>query len=122
MSERHRVANDPGKPMVFSFAGRSPHVFAYRVWVKRPGDEEWTDPGCTGDTQDDVPDSCDLGALPDGTLMDIPIAIGGKKESRYEGAVIFTQDGAVCHGGVRPFSGTTSDDGGGAEYLRVVLV
>ncbi len=122
MSERHRVGNDAGQSVVFSFAGRSPHVFAYKVWLKRPGDDDWTDPGCTGDTQDDVPDSCDLGPLPDGTVLDIPVAIGGNEESQYKGDVVFTQGGAVCHGGVVPFSGKTSGDGGGAEYLRVVLV
>lgn len=123
MSERRRIANDPDTPMVFNFVGASPHVFAYRVWIRRPVDDGWTTCDCCeGDTQDDVPDTCDLGALPDGTLLDIPVAIGGKKNSRYRGAVVLTQQGAVVPGGVIPFGGTTSDEGAGAEYLRVVLV
>lgn len=123
MSERLRVANDPATRLVFNLAGGSPHVFAYRVWIKRPADDDWTTCDCCeGDTQDDVPDTCDLGALPDATLLDIPVAVGGKGNSAYKGEIVFTQDGRVVHGGVISFADTASGDGGGAEYIRVVLV
>jgi hypothetical protein len=123
VSERRRVASDPGVALFFNFAGGSPHVFAYKVWIKRPEDDDWTTCDCCeGDTQDDIPDTCDLGALPDATLLDIPVAVGGKKSSAYRGEIVFTQDGRVVHGGVISFADTTSEDGGGAEYIRVVLV
>ena len=122
MSERRRVANDPDTDMVFRFAGESPHAFAYKVWIRRPADGEWTTcECCEGDSEDDVADECSLGMLPDGTLLDIPVAVGGARESAYRGRVVFTQDGQPVDGGELAFSGRTSDDGAGAEYLRVVL-
>lgn len=122
MSERRRVANDPDKDMVFSFAGESPHAFAYKVWIRRPDHDEWTTCACCeGDSEDPVADECSLGTLPDRTLLDIAVAVAGARESAYRGRVVFTQDGQPEDGGELAFSGRTSADGAGAEYLRVVL-
>lgn len=121
MTDRRQVANDPAEPMVLSFAGQSPHVFTYKVWVKRPADDDWSDSGCAGDTEDEDPPRCELGVLPDGTLLDIPIAIGGRRQSAYNGELVFSQQGTVVTGGTVAFSGTTSDEGAAVEYIRLVL-
>jgi hypothetical protein len=121
MSDRRRVGNDPDQPITFEIAGESPHVFAYRVGVKRPTDDGWTEPGCEGDTDETNPARCDLGRLPDGTLLDIPVAVGGAPSSAYRGRIRLIQGGEPAADGDIRLAGRTSEDGAGAEFVRVVL-
>jgi hypothetical protein len=115
------VANDEGLPHDINFVGQSPHVFAYRMWFRRPDEEEWTE-FALGDTEDDVPDHHATGPHPDGTRIAINVAVGGKPSSTFRFVVTFSQDGAIAQGGTFVESGRTGQNGGGSCKLMIVLV
>lgn len=120
MSETRPIGNDAGEEMDINFAGQSPHVFAYRMWFRRPGDESWTLFG-EGDTSDDVPDHQSTGPHPADTQIIVWTAVGGKPNSNYRFLLTFSQGGAIVTGGVISRSGKTSGDGGGARKTKVIL-
>ena len=121
MSLPKPVANDADKPIDINFAGQTPHVFAYRMWYRRPGEESWTK-FAEGHTEDDQADHHRTGPHPDGTKIASMVAVGGKKSSLYRFLLIFSQDGQVVQGGIIRESGKTSADGGALKSTRVVLV
>ena len=121
MSMPKPVENDSDKPIDINFVGQSPHVFAYRIWYRLPGEDSWTIIG-DGDTQDDVPDYHGTGPHIDGTQIAIMVAIGGKKNSMYRYLITFSQDGAIAQGGAIQERGRTSADGGAVRTTKVVLV
>jgi len=92
------IRHDATKEVQISVVSRSPHVVAYRLWFKRPGDAAWTRIG-DGTTADDVPDSVTSGPFPDGTLIAYWLGIGGNANTKYRTLVIFSQEGNVLPGG-----------------------
>lgn len=122
MPDMPTVQNNPQEKLIVNFVGKTPHVFAYRFWHLEPGQSVWTE-FHAGHTQDDMPDhTTTSSALQDGTQIAVVVALGGKKNSRYEFLLIFSHAGVVGHGGAIPFSGTTDKDGAGAKVERVILV
>jgi hypothetical protein len=115
------LANDESLPHDVSFVGQSPHVFAYRMWFRRPDDEEWTE-FALGDTDDDVPDHHMTGPHPDGSRIAINVAVGGKPNSTFRFIVSFSQDGGIVQGGTFVEAGRTGDNGGGSCKLGLIFV
>lgn len=115
------VANGDTTAHDVNFVGQSPHVFAYRMWFRRPADEEWTE-FALGDTEDDVPDHHTTGPHPDGTRIAINVAVGGKPRSTFRFVVTFSQNGEVVQGGMFVESGRTGENGGGSCKVGVIFV
>jgi hypothetical protein len=121
MSMPKPVENDADKPIDINFVGQSPHVFAYRMWYRPPGEDDWTVIG-EGDTQDDIPDHHVTRPHSDGTQIAIMAAIGGRPNSMYRYLITFSQEGAITQGGAIQERGKTSADGGAVKTTKVVLV
>ena len=117
---QHQIANDPSQALDINIVGQTPHIFAYRIWVKEPGAADWTEIA-VGDTADSVPDHHLTGPHPDGTLISIAYAVGGKPKSNFRVLSTFSQGGAMVTGGAVTESGQTSASGGGARISRITL-
>ncbi len=115
------VQNDDALPHDINFVGQSPHVFAYRMFVKRAGETSFTE-FAAGDSEDDVPDHHVTGPHPDATRIVINVAVGGKKNSLFKYIVTFSQGGSVVLGGTFARSGRTGAGGGGGDKISVILV
>jgi len=105
------IGADPTLAIDLEVAGETPHVIAWRVWTKAPGEDRWT-VVAEGHSEDDVPDVHAIGPLAPGTLVAWWLGIGGPAGSWFRAAVRFRQRGRVLEGGERRVRGRTNDRGG----------
>jgi hypothetical protein len=99
---------------------QSPHVIAYKIWVKRPG-ADWVEVG-EGQTADELADFFSLPPLPEGTALDYWFGIGGNAMTAWRALLTLSQDGRIVPGGLCAESGTTDDVGIDTRETEVTLV
>jgi hypothetical protein len=115
------VSNDSSVKHDINFIGQSPHVFAYRIFIKRPQDDDFVE-FAVGDTDDDIPDHFATDPLPDATRVIMNVAVGGARNSAFRYVVTFSQNGAVVLGGTLLRNGRTRANGGGGDQISLILV
>ena len=111
MGEESAILADPTAPIDVEVAGETPHVLAYKVWTKAPGEDRWT-VAAEGHSEDDLPDIHAIGPLALGTLVAWWLGVGGSPESWFRAVVRFRQRGAILEGGERRMRGRTGSRGG----------
>jgi hypothetical protein len=105
------IRADPSLAIDLEVAAETPHVIAWRVWTKAPGDDRWT-VAAEGHSEDDVPDVHAIGPLASGTLVGWWLGFGGPPGSWFRAALRFRQRGRVLDGGDRRVRGRANDRGG----------
>ena len=110
---------DPTIPVDVTVRIDSPHVVAYRLFFRRPGDTKGT-VFATGDDQTANPATFTVGPLPRGSSIRYFMLINGNPQTAYRIAVDVEQDGAPI---VVPavLTGTTDGDGTASERGEVEL-
>ena len=111
MAEESPIHADPTAPIDVEVRGETPHVIAYKLWTKAPGEDRWT-VAAEGHSEDGVPDTHAIGPLPIGTLVAWWLGVGGRPGSWFRAGVRFGQGGALLEGGERRLRGRTNDRGG----------
>lgn len=111
MADDTPIRADPNLAIDLEVTGETPHVLAYRVWTKAPGEDRWT-VAAEGHSEDGVPDLHAIGPLTRGTLVAWWLGIGGPAGSWFRAALRFAQNGRVLDGGARRVRGRTNDRGG----------
>ena len=76
MAEESTILADPSVPIDLEVSGETPHVFAYKVWTKAPGEDRWT-VAAEGHSEDGDPDTHAIGPLALGTLVAWWLAVDG---------------------------------------------
>ncbi|HEU5153914.1 MAG TPA: hypothetical protein VFU03_04245 [Gemmatimonadales bacterium] len=105
-----RIAEvDSGSKIQVNVVNQSPHVVAYKIWVKVPG-TDWLAVG-EGQTADDIADFYNLGPYPKGTLLDYWFGIGGNARTAWSALLSIAQGGHIVPGGSVGESGTTDATG-----------
>jgi hypothetical protein len=111
MAAESAILADPTAPIEVEVAAETPHVLAYRVWTKAPGEDRWT-VAAEGHSEDGVPDTAAIGPLALGSLVAWWLGIGGAPESWFRAAIRFRQAGELLAGGERRVRGRTGSRGG----------
>ncbi|HJR53969.1 MAG TPA: hypothetical protein VJ982_09645 [Gemmatimonadota bacterium] len=111
MAEEIPILADPTAPIDVEIAGETPHVFAYKVWTKPPGEDRWT-VAAEGHSEDEISDAHPIGPLALGTLVAWWLGVGGPPESWFRAAIRFRQGGEMLAGGERRVRGRTGTRGG----------
>ena len=111
MAEDSAIHADPTLPIDVDVAGETPHVVAYRLWTKAPGEDRWT-VAAEGHSEGGTTGSHAIGPLAIGTLVAWWLGIGGRPGSWFRAAVRFGQGGALLEGGEHRVRGRTNDRGG----------
>ena len=111
---------DPTRPLQVNVANQSPHVVAYKIWVKRPN-TDWADVG-EGQTADDKPDFHTTGPCPKGTVLDYWFGIGGNPLTAWSALVTLSQDAHIVEGGLCGETGTTDADGVDLRETEVTFI
>jgi hypothetical protein len=111
MADESAIHADPTLPIDVSVAGETPHVLAYKVWTKAPGEDRWT-VAAEGHSEDEAVDTHAIGPRPIGTLIAWWLGIGGRPGSWFRAALRFGQSGALLDGGEHRVRGRTNDRGG----------
>jgi hypothetical protein len=116
-----RIARvDPGLGLEVKVVSRSPHVVAYKIWVKRPG-SDWVSVG-EGQTADQLPDSHSLDPLPKDTVLDYWLGIGGNAMTAWSALLTLEQNGRPVEGGECSENGTTDVVGVDMRETEVTLI
>jgi hypothetical protein len=111
MADESPILADPTVPIDVEVVGETPHVLAYKVWTKAPGEDRWT-VAAEGHSEDEVPDAHAVGPLALGTLVAWWLGVGGRPESWFRAAIRFRQGGEILAGGERRVRGRTGSRGG----------
>lgn len=115
------LRRDPAKGIEINVIGRSPHVVAYRMWLKKPGETVWTKIG-EGHTADNKPDFLTVAPAGDDTELDYALSIGGNANTTYRAIVTFAQDGKVLEDGTNLHTGKTDGVGFASDASRVKFI
>jgi hypothetical protein len=111
MAEESPIHADPTAPIDVEVRGETPHVLAYKLWVKAPGEDRWA-VAAEGHSEDGIPDAHAIGPLALGTLVAWWVGVGGRPGSWFRAVIRFGQGGALLEGGERRVRGRTNDRGG----------
>ena len=120
MTTKRTAQVDPSVGLQINVVNQSPHVVAYKIWVKRPG-SDWKDIG-EGQTADEVADFFDLDPQPKGTLLDYWFGIGGNPMTAWRALLTLSQGGRIVPGGLCSENGTTDDTGIDMRETEVTFV
>ena len=120
MPDKRNARVDPAARLHVNVVNQSPHVVAYKIWVKQPG-SDWVVVG-EGQTADEVADFIDLAPLPKGTLLDYWFGIGGNAMTAWSALLTLSQGGRFVQGGLCNESGTTDADGIDVRETEVTFV
>jgi hypothetical protein len=120
VTTRRLVANDPALPLDINVMGQSPHVVAYRMWFKKPGQTAWTR-FAEGHTSDDISDHHTAGPFEDETKISYWLGIAGNAGTDYRAVVTFSQSGKIVEGGMCSEEGRTDANGGAESKTEVTL-
>ena len=120
MPGKRNATVDPSREVQVNVVNQSPHVVAYRVWVKRPG-TDWVDVG-EGQTADDKADFYTISKCPKGTLLDYWFGIGGNPLTAWSALLTLSQDAKIVTGGLCGEDGTTDVDGVDVRETEVTFV
>lgn len=111
---------DPTFPIQLNIVSQSPHVVAYKIWVKVPS-ADWK-VVAEGQTADNVADFYTLGPYPKDTLLDYWLGIGGNPFTNWSAQVTISQNGHIVPGGSCPESGQTDKVGVDVRETEVRFV
>jgi len=111
MADESPIHADPSAPIFVEVVGETPHVLAYRLWTKAPGEDRWT-VAAEGHSEDGVPYAHAIGPLALGTLVAWWLGVGGPPDSWFRAAIRFQQGGRGLEGGERRVRGRTGSRGG----------
>ena len=111
MPDESPIHADPSLSIDLEVASETPHVLAYRVWTKAPGEDRWT-VAAEGHSEDGVPDVHEIGPFARDTLIAWWLGIGGPAGSWFRALLRFSQRGQVLEGGERRVRGRTNTNGG----------
>ena len=109
MPTKRTAEVDPVPKVQVNVVNQSPHVVAYKIWVKVPGADWQT--VAEGQTADDIADFYTLGPYPKGTLLDYWFGVGGNPLTAWSALLSLSQGGHIVPGGSCGESGTTDDAG-----------
>jgi hypothetical protein len=111
MPDESPILADPTRAIDLEVSGETPHVLAYRVWTKAPGEDRWT-VAAEGNSEDGVPDVHAVGPYVRDTLVAWWLGIGGPAGSWFRAALRFRQRDQLLEGGERRVRGRTNANGG----------
>lgn len=111
MTEESAIHADPTAPVDVEVVGETPHVLAYKVWTKAPGEDRWS-VAAEGHSEDGIPDAHAVGPLALGTLVAWWVGVGGPPQSWFRATIRFRQAGEILEGGDRRMRGRTGSRGG----------
>lgn len=120
MAEDNPIRADPSLPIDLEVAGETPHVLAYRVWTKAPGEKRWV-VAFEGHSEDGVVDLQPIGPFARGTLVAWWLGVGGPPDSWFRAAIRFGQAGRILDGGERRVRGRTNRRGGAVRSGEALL-
>lgn len=120
MAEESPIHADPSAPIEVEVVGETPHVLAYRLWTKAPGEDRWT-VAAEGHSEDEIPDTHAIGPLALGTTVAWWLGVGGPPESWFRAALRFHQGGGILEGGERRVRGRTSNRGGAVRSGEALI-
>src|SRR3954467_3903428 len=104
MPAKRNARIDPSARLHVNVVNQSPHVVAYKIWIKRPG-QDWTAVG-QGHTADQVADFLDLDPLAKGAMLDYWFGIGGNAQTNWRALLTLSQNGRIVDGGLCDEHGT----------------
>ena len=108
---QREITPAPGQAIDVNTVSLSPHVVVYRLWFK-PAGGEYGDAFHTGDTDDNVPDTARVAAMPTGSAVGYFLAITGRRAATpYRAVVTFLSGGTILPGGTCLHEGTTDSNG-----------
>lgn len=111
------AAYDPTQQVNVHVVSKSPHTFAYRLWVARPGATAW-EPLGTG-TIDSA--ATDYGPFPASTRLAYTLLMAGHPATDWKTEVLLSQRGAPLDCSPAAETGRT-DEGGVARRDRAVAL
>lgn len=117
------VKFDPTKPIVVSVTFHSPHVVAYRLWYKRPGDTAYTVFATGTDSEPSNPSSHAhmVSSLPAGSDIVYLAWLSGNDSTPYRIEVSLMQNDQAVADGYFVLQGTTDGDGFAQEKDTISL-
>jgi len=102
---------DDGVDLDVNITSGSPHVIAYILWTRRPGDADWTEVA-RGNTSDNVSDHHIIKApLPKGSRLTYWLGMGDGPGTKCRGIVTLAQNGKVVPDGLCIEDGKTDSNG-----------
>ncbi|QIL76329.1 hypothetical protein [Hymenobacter sp. HDW8] len=104
---------DPAQPITFAITFHSPHVVAYRLWYKRPGDEKPSifATGTDDETSNPSTHMHTVGPLPPGSEIRYLVWLSGNSYTAYRIEIEVLQNGQPVQDGAFSLRGTTDEDG-----------
>jgi hypothetical protein len=98
---------DEKRTFQLQVVSQSPHTFAYRLWVGRPTDPDWT----LLDEGNIKTPPRDYGPYPTGTKIDYCLSIGDSPNTNWQVQAQFNQNGTLLACSPPPEHGTTNGKG-----------
>jgi len=109
MSGDISVPIDHDAALDVNILSKSPHVVAYRLWLRSPR-ADW-DMFAEGDSADEVSDHHELSGMSAGSRVAYWLGIGGNPNTQYRALVTIAQRGRILDGGSFIEEGSTNAQG-----------
>lgn len=117
------ITADPAAAIVFKIAFHSPHVVAYRLWYKRPGDAQFTifATGTDNEASNPSKHGHTVGPLPAGSEIAYLIWLSGNGNTPYRVDVDMLQQNQALPGGFFVLQGHSDANGFAQENGTIKL-